>query len=150
MKVILLQNVKDLGRTGEIKDVADGYARNFLFLRKLAAPANAGIVTAMQSKKDNKVKQEERAKETAMEMVEKLKKIKIEIRAKSDEKGTLFAAVGDNQILEELKKRGYKLTEKQIKISEPIKKMGEHEVGVDLGFGLETKVKVKVVRLVTK
>jgi large subunit ribosomal protein L9 len=149
MKVILLQNVKDLGRTGEIKDVADGYARNFLFLRKLAAPA-AGIVAAMQSKKDNKVKQEEKARETAKEMVEKLKKIKIEIRAKSDEKGTLFAAVGENQILEELKKRGYKLTEKQIKISEPIKKIGEHEVGVDLGFGLETKVKVRVVGLANK
>jgi large subunit ribosomal protein L9 len=150
MKVIILKDIKGFGRAGEVKEVAEGYARNFLFPQKLARMATEAALAEIGAKENNKLEKGEREKKKTEGLVDKLKGLKIEIRAKSDEKGTLFAAVSEKQINEELEKRGYIFKNNQIKLEEHIKKMGDYEVGVDLGFGLETKIKVRVVGLVGK
>ena len=142
--------MKGFGRAGEVKEVAEGYARNFLFTQKLAKMATEAALAEIGAKEKNKLEKGEREKKKTEGLVDKLKGLKIEIRAKLDEKGTLFAAVSEKQINEELEKRGYIFKNNQIKLEEHIKKMGDYEVGVDLGFGLETKIKVRVVGLVGK
>lgn len=150
MKIILVKDIKGIGKVGEIKEVKEGYARNFLFPQKLAVLATEAAMAEALVKEKLKQEKGEEQKNRAEELVNKLKGLKLEIRAKSDEKGTLFAAVNEKQIIEELKKKGYNFKKDQIKILEPIKKMGDYEVGVDLGFGLEAKVKVRVEGLVNK
>lgn len=150
MKIIILKDIKGFGRAREVKEVAEGYARNFLFPQKLARIATEAALAEVEVREKNKLEKGEREKNKAEELVNKLKGLKIEIRAKSDEKGTLFAAVSEKQINEELEKRGYNFKNDQIKLEEHIKKMGDYEVVVDLGFGLETKIKVRVVGLVGK
>jgi len=150
MKVILLKDIKGLGKTDEVKEVAEGYARNFLFPQNLAVIATETVLRTIQAKQKIKLEKEKKQKKQAEELINKLKGLKIEIRVKSDEKGTLFAAIGEKQINEELKKRGYNFKNNQIKIKEPIKKIGDYEIGIDLGFELEVKVKVRVEGLAEK
>ena len=144
MKVILLKDIKGVGRAGETKEVAEGHARNFLLPQKLAVLATVGVLAQIQAKERAREERGGKEQKRAGDLVSKLKKLKLEIRAKSDEKGTLFAGITEKQIAKELERRGFKIKESQIKLEEHIKKTGEHEVGVGLGFGLSTKIRVIV------
>lgn len=142
MKIILLDNVSNLGNKYDIKDVADGYARNFLFPRKLAKPAT-------KSDADNIIKireaeKEKQAKELTklQDMAKKLEGQKIEVAMKSGEDGKLYGSVTSNNIASVLKKRGFDVKKEQIILKKPIKGAGVYDVIIKFPREVETKIRV--------
>jgi large subunit ribosomal protein L9 len=147
MRVILLQNIKGVGRMGDIKDVSDGYGRNYLLSRNLAKVATEGTVKeseALRKKADTELKI---ANEKAKEIAEKSKDIVLEFTKKSSKTGTLFASLTKEEIAVELSKAvGGKVDPDSIDLGEHgehIKQEGEHMVSVELAP--EIKIEVKVV-----
>lgn len=134
MKIILLQNVPHLGQKGDIKDVKDGYARNFLFLKNLAKPASAGAIkeaAILKTKRESGLAVE---KSAFAQAIGRFKDSVIEFEAKTNEQGGLFRAISKKQIAAKLVKIGFKdISESDILIKEPIKKIGEHEASLKRG-----------------
>lgn len=133
MKVILTADVKKLGAKGDVKEVADGYARNFLFPKGLAQEATEARINEVkdQSKreKEKKEKEEDKAKKTG----EKLKDKKITVKAKTGEGGKLFGAVTSKEIAEAItKQHKIEVDKKKIEIKEPIRHTGEYTVHIKL------------------
>ena len=142
MRIVLLKNVEKLGLAGDVCDVAEGYARNFLFARKLAISATAeALATAEQLRKERT-----QAAEIDLERVEdiagRLDGFELEFREKANEQGTLFAAVTAVKIVAALKKKGIAVSEKNIVLPHPLKEVGEHEVRLELPHGLEAVIRV--------
>lgn len=140
MKIILLQNVKSLGSAGDVKEVADGYARNFLFPRKLAEGATQEAVDrAAQIKKkteEQKNKETEKLRKTAEEIEGR------EIIIKAREKGgKLFGSIGKREIAEKL---GNDFLEQMIELEENIKETGEKSVTINFGGSIKAKISVKI------
>ncbi len=144
MKVILLENIKAIGAKFEVKDVSDGYARNFLFPNGLAKPAGAKELAEVEKRKAVAAVEAEEALKKAQEVVAALDGREIEIGAKVAEGEKLYAAVTEDKIAKELKAQGFEVNKKQIKLSEPIKEVGEHDAVVDYEHGLEAKIKIIV------
>ncbi len=138
MKVFFLKDVKGVGRHMEIKNVADGYARNFLIPQGLAVLATDSALRLKASADQKTILQEKQSKETG----EKIKNEILEFSLKHGEKGGLFGSLKAQDILLELEKRGYKNIE--IEIPRPIKTTGEHEVKINCGGGIYSKIKVRV------
>ncbi|UII55939.1 50S ribosomal protein L9 [Cytobacillus spongiae] len=133
MKVIFLKDVKGKGKKGEMKNVADGYAQNFLIKQGLAVEANQGNMSALnaQKKKEEKVAAEEL--EEAKQLKETIEKITIELEAKAGEGGRLFGSITSKQIAEELKKKhGIKLDKRKIELADAIRSLGYTKVPVKL------------------
>ncbi|MEK7599099.1 MAG: 50S ribosomal protein L9 [Patescibacteria group bacterium] len=145
MKVILLQNLPHLGQKGDIKDVKDGYARNFLFPQNLAKPASEGAIKEAEALKTKRESGLAVQKSAFAEAAGKLKDSVIEFEAKTNEQGGLFRAISKKQIAAKLAKIGFKdISESEILIKEPIKKTGEHEAIIERGEIRGTlKVRVK-------
>jgi len=146
MKVIFLQNVAKIGQRGEVKNVADGYALNFLIPNKLAEAATDLKINQMQLEKDKQGKKEEKKREENQGLIKKLKGVKLEIKAKVADSGKLFAGIGEKDIVGELKKqKKIEMENKFIKMEKHIKEIGEYEIKVNLGNNLEEALKVKVI-----
>ena len=145
MKVILREDVKNLGQMGEVVNVADGYARNFLFPKKFAVVANTGNIKEFEHTK--KVIQERAAKVKASlkSAAEKLAGVSVTIKSKSGEDGKLFGSVTNMDIAEALAAEGYEVDKKKIVIDEPIKRTGEYTVSIKLHQDISSEVKVQVV-----
>ena len=144
MKVILIKDVQDLGGVGDVKEVADGYARNFLIPGGYVKIATKN---AIKQAEELKVKKEEQAKENlekTEKSAEKLKGVSVTIKSKTDESGKLYAAVKPEEISKALEDKGFKTGKNKIVIEEPIKEMGSHEVTVNFDHGLEVRVGVVV------
>jgi large subunit ribosomal protein L9 len=144
MKVILLQNVDDLGKEWEIKNVADGYARNFLIPKGLAKPAGPKDIADAEKRR---VEQEARAESDLKQfegMAAKLDGYEVKIRVKVGEEGQLFSQVSVKQIVDALEQEGFNVTEKQIKTPDPIKELGEFLVTLEFDHGLESEIRVIV------
>lgn len=142
MKVVLLADVKKIGKKGEIKDVSDGYARNFLLAKKLAEIATPGSIAHV-------AKQEAQKKAEAAELAAKQQKIvaalsgvQVTLKAKS-KGGKLFGSITAKNVAAALLQAGHVVSEKAISAGH-IKELGEHEVRIDFGQGLKTSIKVKV------
>jgi large subunit ribosomal protein L9 len=135
MKVILQQDVKGQGKKGQSVDVADGYARNFLFPKKLAVPATADNMNAMRIKEKARLAQIERDKAEAAEAAKKLESCVVKISAKSGGAGRLFGAVTSKEISDALKEQ-YGITVEKNKIvqTEPIKTFGSYEIKCKFGY----------------
>ena len=142
MKIILLKNISKLGKADEIKEVATGYARNFLIPQNLAVQAIPIEIKKLEQRKKMKESQKEKEMEKNKELKEKLEKMKIEIKVKADEKGKLFGSVGQKEIANALMKQGMSIDERQIEIEKPIKEVGEYVVKVKLAEGIEGKVRI--------
>lgn len=144
MKVLLLKDVPNLGQKGDIKEAKDGYARNFLFARGFAKTATSNVIREAEKIKkesENKNKAEISDFEKALA---KLKDVQIVIEAKANEQGGLFRAISVKQILSALEKAGIEeIGEKDIRIKEPLKSVGEHIVDINRG-GISGKIKVVV------
>src|SRR3989338_6324824 len=144
MKIILLTNVPKLGQKWDIKDVPLGYAKNFLLARKLAMVAgSADIKDALLQQK----KTEEAAgkkTEALKEFVKKIAEVRLEIKAKADESGTIFGSVGTKEIAEALLGAGFKVTEDSFKIEEPVKKLGEHKVTLEFAPDVKAEINITV------
>lgn len=143
MNVVLLKEVRELGHAGDVKDVSDGYGRNFLIPRGLAAILTAENLKAVAVEKFKKEKAVKNLKKVKDKLAKKIFGKKFEIAAKADETGTLYAKIDAKAISAELNKQGYKIKPNEIKFSEPIKKIGEYEVDLELGGG-SGKIKVEV------
>lgn len=146
MKVILLQDVKGTGKKGEVKEVAEGYARNFLIPRKMAIPATESNLNMLREQKrlENKRKEEElqKAKELAAQINEKM----VKISAKSGEGGRLFGAVSTKQICQEIKSQlGLTIDKKKIMLDDPIRSLGVTRVPIKLHPEVTATLQVHVV-----
>ncbi|MBQ4039628.1 MAG: 50S ribosomal protein L9 [Oscillospiraceae bacterium] len=145
MKVILQQDVKGQGKKGQTVEVSDGYARNFLFPKKLAVPATTDNMNAMRIKENARLAQIEREKEAAKETAKKLEGIKVTIKAKSGNGGKLFGAVTSKEISDALAAQfGITVEKNKIVQSDPIKNYGTYEVKCKLGHEVSGKFTVYV------
>ncbi len=145
MEIILLQDVRSLGKKGEIKKVADGYARNFLLPRKLAQIVTPQAIQAVEKVRQEQAQQVEQEKTAKKKLLSRIKDIKIEIESKADQQGKLFGSVTTKEIAYSiLKEEKIELKEKDIKLKTPIKELGKYEIEIDLGDNLKTTIKVVV------
>lgn len=145
MKVILLQDVKSLGKKGEIVDVSDGYARNFIFPKKYGVEANAKNLNDLKLQKanDEKVAAENLAK--AQELSGKLKDRKVVVKLKAGEGGKTFGSVSSKEIAEAAAEQlDLEIDKKKIQITDPIKNLGDYEVTVKLHPQVNATLKVTV------
>ncbi len=143
MKVILLQKVPGIGDVDELKEVADGYARNFLFPHHLAVQASVSAVAQVSAHKKKLMKDAENDLQEQQSLADRLDGMVIEIKEKASDKGLLYAAVGPQRLVDELKKRGVVILKTQI-VMKPIKEAGEFQATVRLRHGLEANVNIIV------
>lgn len=144
MKMILLQDVKNLGKKGEILEVADGYARNFLLPKRLAAPATEGVMKARDKEKADTAARQARELEAARQWAKELSEQPVEVRVRAGESGKLFGAVTSTDVAEAIKARfGREVDKRKIQL-DSIKTLGEHNVTIKLGAGINAKVSLKV------
>lgn len=145
MKVILIQDVKSLGKKGDVVNVSDGYARNNLFTKKLAVEANGKNLNdlKLQNQHADKVAAENLAE--AKELAEKLKEITVSLKIRTGEGGKSFGSVSSKEIAEGLKKQsGIEIDKKKIKLSESLKNLGTFEVKVKLHPEVTAELSVKI------
>lgn len=132
MRVIFLQDVKGQGKKGEIKEVSEGYARNFLLPRGLAQLATAGAAKNLEQMKAAEEKRKAREQKEAQALAERLSKMTLVIKAKAGESGRLFGAITSKQIAEALEKEKIKVDRRKIELDEPIRSLGVTKVQVRL------------------
>ena len=145
MKVILKAYVKGKGKKGQMIEVAEGYARNFLMPKGLAVPATADAVNTMRLQEKAKAKADAEAKAAATEIAEKLKGMQVKVPSKGGEGGKLFGAVTGREIAAALKEQhGVDIDSKKLVLDEPIKSFGSYEVKAKLGFEISGTVYVIV------
>ena len=145
MKVILTQDVRGKGKRGQMIEVSDGYARNFLLPRKLAQEATADNVNTMRM--NDKATQERQAKERAeaLETSKRLKELTVVVTAKGGGAGRLFGSVTNAEVAEAMEKQfGIPLDKRKIVLDEPIKTTGVYTVKCKLGYEITAEVKVEV------
>ncbi len=146
MKVILLKDVKNFGRKNEIKEVSDGYGRNFLIkqnLAKLVTDSDRQIAEKRIKSEEKNTEQEIKKEE---ELLKKITGLEIEIAVKVGKKEELFESISAQKVSENIKKKGFEIEKDQIVIKQPIKELGEHEVCIKLKHTEETKIKIKVIK----
>lgn len=144
MKVILLQDVKGKGKKGEIKDVSEGYARNFLFPKNIAVEANKGNMKQLEMKKKGEEKRAEEEHQEAVQQKETLEALTVELKAKSGEGGRLFGSITSKQIAEALKNKKIKVDKRKIELGEPIRALGYTDVPIKLHHDVTAVLKVHV------
>ena len=144
MKVILLQDVKGKGKKGQMIEVSDGYARNYMLPRKIAVEATADAVNTMRM--NDKATQERIAREKAeaMEISRKLREMTVTVTAKGGGAGRLFGSVTNQEIADALAKTGINLDKRKITIAEPIKNVGTYTVTCKLGYEISVPLTVKI------
>ncbi|MBQ8621313.1 MAG: 50S ribosomal protein L9 [Oscillospiraceae bacterium] len=145
MKVILLQDVKGKGKKGQMIEVSDGYARNFMLPKKMAIEATPDAINTMRM--NDKATQERIAREKAeaMEISKKLRELTLTVTAKGGGAGRLFGSVTNQEIADALqKKAGIKLDKRKIVISDPIKNVGTYTVTCKLGYEITAPLTVKI------
>ena len=136
MKVILLKDVKGTGKKGEVKEVSDGYARNFLLPKKMAKVADNQAVKELKEQKEY---------EEAVELGDKMKEMNIEIYSKAGEGGRLFGSITAKEIAEQLKKqKGIAVDKRKILLNEPIRVLGSRFVEIKIHQKVVTKIRVDV------
>lgn len=144
MKVILLDNIKKIGKKWDIKHVADGYARNFLFPKKLARLATQDALDQL----DEELRQRETVATNELQeveqFIEQLDGLEVAMKAKVADGGSLYAAISPSDIQKRLKELGFKVKEEHIKLAEAIKELGEHKVTLEFDHGLEVELKIIV------
>lgn len=145
MKVILNQDVKGQGKKGQLVEVSDGYARNFLLPRKLASEATADNLNAMKLQAKAKAEKESKDKQEALELVEKLKGLQVKVTAKAGAGGRLFGSVTSGEVSDALKTQfDIEIDKKRIVQDEPIKNFGAFELKCKLGHEVTGVINVLV------
>lgn len=145
MKVILKEDVKNLGAAGSIVNVADGYARNFLIPRNLAVEASNRNIKALEQERKKIEDAARKAKESAQELSNRLSSLTVQIMAKAGEEGKLFGSVTNADISEALKREGFDVDRKRIMLEEPIKRLGTYTVNVKVYQDIIVPVNINVV-----
>jgi large subunit ribosomal protein L9 len=145
MKVILLKDIKGTGKKGDIKEVSDGHARNFLFPRQLAREATDSSVKELEHHKASFDKRKQEELEEAKALAERLSALQIIIHSKAGEGGKLFGSITSKDITDSLEKNhGYALDKRKLQLSGGIKSMGTHKVDVKLYPGVSATLTVVI------
>ena len=146
MKVILLSDIKGVGKKDEIINAADGYARNYLLPKKLAVEANAENMTKLNNKKEAASFKKDVEKQNAEELAKKLKGIILKLKVKAGENGKIFGGITSKEISENLKAQyGFEVDKKKIELKETIKALGEYNVSIKLFEGVVADLKIQVI-----
>ncbi len=146
MKVILRKNFEQLGKIGDIVEVKNGYALNFLIPRKIVYPAIAGNIRALEEEKKQVAKKQAKELEDAQALSSELEKVSITIPVKVGEEDKIFGSVTTQMISDSLKEKGYDIDKRKIEIDEPIKALGIYSINVKLHSDVTSVVKTWVVR----
>jgi large subunit ribosomal protein L9 len=145
MKVILLKDVPGTGAAGEIKEVKEGHARNYLIPRGLAMPASEGAVRALTNQQRAVERRAERQRRESEELIERLKGLVLEIRSRAGEGGKLFGSITSQQIAEALVQKGFDISRKQVELHEPVRLQGFYQVPVRVAPGVVVKIDLNVI-----
>jgi len=146
MKLILTRDVQDLGKAGDLVNVAEGYGRNFLLPRKLAIVANAGAMKSLDKKKKTLVIRGEHIVDEAQEIAEKLREVTVTIKGKTGSGTKLYGSITSQEIADALaRQHAVKIDRRKIHITDPIKSIGTYEVPVKLHHDVEAGIRVEVV-----
>ena len=145
MQIILRQDIEKLGSAGELINVKDGYARNFLVPRKLAYVASAGAKKRMEQEMKQIVKKIELEKMSLVQIAAKISELSVTIPMRVGEESRLYGSVTNVKISEGLMNQGYNIDRHQIVLDEPIRTLGSHEITVKMKHGVTATVKVNVV-----
>ena len=143
MKVILLSDVKNVGKKGEIKNVADGYAKNFLFAKKLAVQATSSANKVLDKQMEEKARQDEIDRQNALKVKEELENLVLDFKVKAKD-GKVSGSITSSKIAEELGAKGIKVDKKKFIDSDPITTLGENKVKVELYKGVVGTVTVNL------
>jgi large subunit ribosomal protein L9 len=146
MKVILKDDVKNVGNMGDIVKVADGYARNYLVPRGLAVEASTKNIKSIEHEKRIIQEKAKKIKGSAQDLSDRISKVTLVMKANAGEEGKLFGSVTTMDIAEALKNEGFDVDKKKISLDEPIKRLGEHTVNVKIHPEITTNVTVQVVQ----
>jgi large subunit ribosomal protein L9 len=146
MKVILLDDVAKLGRRGEVRDVSDGYARNFLIPKKLALGASAGNLKNLEHIKRQQDAKAQRIKGDAEGVQQRIEALTYEERRQASEEGKLFGSVTSQDLADFLGRHDIKIERRRIQLEEPIKTLGETTVPIRLHADVTAQLKVSVLR----
>jgi large subunit ribosomal protein L9 len=146
MKVIFLKDVKGQGKKGEIKEVSEGYATNFLFKQGVAAPASDSNVKVLDNQKKSELKKKENEKQQAQQLADRLKEISLTIRSKAGEGGRLFGSITTKHIAEELEKQHRIMIDKRKMLrEEPIRTLGGVHIPIKLYPDVTATLQVQIV-----
>ncbi len=145
MKVILQEDVENLGKAGDIVKVADGYGRNYLIPKRLAIPAGVRNLRALEHDRRVIEARAKKVRRSAEEMGERLSSLSLTIPAKAGEEGRLFGAVTSRDVAEALERAGVAVDRRMVLLEEPIKQVGEYRVKVKAGTDIVPEVSVSVV-----
>jgi large subunit ribosomal protein L9 len=144
MKVIFLKDAPK-GKRGEIKEVADGYARNFLLPKGLALPATPSAIKAAKVLSDEKAESQARQREELSRIAQELEGKELHFKAKAGAKGRLHGAITTASIADELSRlTGFEIDKKKVELEEPLHHVGSYDVMINLGTGTEAKIKVVI------
>ena len=144
MKVILLRDVRGKGKKGQMLEVSDGYARNYMLPRKIAMEATADAINTMRM--NDKATQERQARERAeaMELAKRMKAMTLTVYAKGGGAGRLFGSVTSQEIADALQSQGITLDKRKIVIDEPIKNVGTYTIRCKLGYEITAQLTVQI------
>lgn len=145
MKIVLLQDVENLGKKHEIKEVADGYARNFLIPKGLAKEATEQMLKWVEMQKEIAQKRAEEDLKRAQELASSIDGFEITIPVKLGDEGQLFESIHAQRIADKLKELGFDIKKTQIELADPIKELGEFPVKIKFEHNLEAEIKVIVI-----
>ena len=146
MKVILLDNIKGVGKKDEVINASDGYARNYLLPKRLAVEANAENMNKLNNKKESANYKKDMEKQNAEELAKKIKGIMIKIKVKAGENGKIFGGVTSKEISENLKiQYNLNIDKKKIELKETIKTLGSFNVTIKLFEGIMSNLKVEII-----
>lgn len=135
MKVILLKDIRKLGKKDEVVEVSDGYARNFLIKNKSAIAYTKGSAKVLDHQMEERAKQEAQLKKEAEKLKEELKNVTLEFKLSAGKNGAVFGSVSSKQIVEALTKKGYKIDKRKLQMDQSISSLGTTRVKVDLYHG---------------
>ena len=147
MKVILLQDIKNVGKKEQIIEANDGYARNYLFPKKLAIEASKDNLAKLQAKQRSEANKKQAEIETNKELAKKIEKMELTIAAKSGENGKIFGGITSKEISEELKKQcKIEIDKKKIVLKETIKSLGRFTAEIKFGDGINANLTVNITK----
>lgn len=142
MRVILLKDIEGLGKKYEVKDVKDGYARNFLIPQEMAKQADEKSLKWLEAQKEIQGKKAEEGLKGAQELASKVDGLELVIPVKIGEKEQLFEKITASKISEKLKEQGFNVPKSQINLQEPLEELGEFPVKIKFEHNLESEIKV--------
>jgi large subunit ribosomal protein L9 len=144
MKVIFLQDVKGQGKKGEVKNVSEGYARNFLLPKGLVKEASDGAIKTLEVQSASEQKKKDREKEDMQKLAARMSELIVGIKAKAGEGGRLFGAITSKQVAEALAAQGITIDKRKIELADPIRTLGVTQVPVKLHPAVKATLKVQV------